>query len=178
MRLARLVDDLYQLSSSDLGALSYRKTEIDPVAILTEDLKVLGHEFRQRRLTVAVDNRLAGPIAIRGDADRLSQLYRNLLQNTLRYTEAGGRLEIRVHRKRGQLVLDFQDTAPGVPEQELSRLFERFYRVEVSRSRTFGGAGLGLAISRNIIEAHEGRISARLSPLGGLWVRIELPEVL
>jgi two-component system sensor histidine kinase BaeS len=71
--------------------------------------------------------------------------------------------------------IDFDDTAPGVPAADLPRLFERLYRVDASRSRATGGAGLGLAIARNIVAAHGGSISAAASPLGGLRVRIELP---
>lgn len=175
MRLSRLAEDLYQLSMSDLGALSYRKSEVDPVEILADDLKALKGEFRQRGITLKLDNGLNGEVAVHGDADRLSQLFCNLLQNTLRYTEPGGRLEVRAGRKDSSLVLDFQDSAPGVPEAELPRLFDRFYRVEASRSRSLGGAGLGLAICRNIVRAHGGCISARASPLGGLWIRVELP---
>jgi two-component system sensor histidine kinase BaeS len=119
-------------------------------------------------------------VVIYADGDRLSQLYRNLLGNTLRYTETGGKLEIHISQQRNEslqneLVVCFQDSAPSVPESELPRLFERFYRVDTSRNRSLGGAGLGLAICRNIVEAHEGRISAQASPLGGLSIRIELP---
>lgn len=175
MRLSRLVDDLYQLSLTDLGALGYHKAPIDPVPVLQDDLEALAGEFALHRLAVHVDNRLDGPVVIYADADRLSQLFRNLLSNTLRYTEAGGRLEIRLSQQQEQLVIGFQDTAPAVPESELPRLFERFYRVEPSRSRSLGGAGLGLAICRNIVEAHDGHIGAQASPLGGLSIRIELP---
>ncbi len=72
--------------------------------------------------------------------------------------------------------IDFLDSSPGVAEAELEKLFERLYRVESSRSRATGGAGLGLAICRNIVEAHEGTIAAKPSPLGGVWIQIELPR--
>jgi two-component system sensor histidine kinase BaeS len=102
-------------------------------------------------------------------------LFRNLLTNTLRYTDAGGVLRVRAHVADARLVLDFEDSAPGVPAQDLPRLFERFHRVERSRSRDFGGAGLGLAICRNIATAHGGSIEARASGLGGLWLQLTLP---
>ena len=73
------------------------------------------------------------------------------------------------------VVIDLQDSTPGVPEEQLPRLFERFYRVDASRSRASGGSGLGLAIVRSVVEAHAGDIRAAGSPLGGLWVRITLP---
>lgn len=175
LRLARLVEDLYELSMSDLGALDYRKSAADPVALLEADLEALAPEFENRGIEVAWDNRLPEPVSIHADPDRLAQLFRNLLNNTLRYTDPGGRLAVTVQRRNRHLLVDFQDTAPGVPEEAAAHLFERFYRVEASRSRAHGGAGLGLAICRNIVEAHNGRISARPSPLGGLWVQVELP---
>jgi two-component system sensor histidine kinase BaeS len=174
-RLNRLVEDLYQLSKSDLGALSYRKEDVDALAILREDVAALAGEFAKAGVAIELEDAGAGAVTLHADPERLSQLFRNLLANSLRYTDSGGRLEIVVSRQPGRLVIDFQDTAPGVPEAELSRLFERFYRVEASRSRAHGGAGLGLAICRNIVAAHGGVIEARPSPLGGLWIHLELP---
>jgi two-component system sensor histidine kinase BaeS len=105
----------------------------------------------------------------------LRQLFGNLLDNSLKYTDPGGRLNIKVWKDGGRVMIDFQDSAPGVAEAELEKLFERLYRVESSRNRATGGAGLGLAICRNIAEAHEGVISARPSPLGGVWIQVEIP---
>jgi two-component system sensor histidine kinase BaeS len=73
------------------------------------------------------------------------------------------------------VLIDLQDSEPGVPAELLTRLFERFYRVDASRNRQSGGAGLGLAICKSIVEAHGGTITARESPLGGLWIRVALP---
>ena len=110
------------------------------------------------------------------DPERLHQLFSNLIGNSLKYTDAGGRLEVSIGRGEGTTVIRFCDSAPGVPEGETGRLFDRLYRVEGSRNRETGGAGLGLSICRNIVQAHGGRISAAPSPLGGLAVTIELPD--
>lgn len=173
-RLSRLVEDLYQLSMTDLGALSYHKRSVDPVALLRDDVESLAGEFERRGLGLELNDK-AGETTLHADPDRLSQLFRNLMQNSLRYTDAGGRLEIVAGRRGGLLTLDFCDTAPAVPAEALPQLFERFYRVEASRNRALGGAGLGLAICRNIVEAHGGRIEARPSPLGGLCIHVDLP---
>ncbi|MGZ8196600.1 MAG: ATP-binding protein, partial [Methylosarcina sp.] len=175
MRLHRLTDDLYQLSLSDQGALSYRKMRVDPAALLQEDLASLALEFEGKRISVQLINNLSSQIRIHADPDRLSQLNRNLLNNSLNYTDAGGRLTITLSRQSDKLIIEFADSAPGVPEPELERLFDRFYRVENSRSRHHGGAGLGLAICSNIVEAHHGTITAHASELNGLAIRIELP---
>lgn len=174
-RLARLVEDLYQLSMTDLGAMSYRKREVDPLALLRDDAEAMAGEFERKGLTIALDVGATPAVTLYADPDRLSQLFRNLMQNSLRYTDAGGRLEVRARVDAGRLSLDFDDSPPGVPGEALDKLFERFYRVESSRNRALGGAGLGLAICRNIVEAHGGRIGARPSPLGGLGLHIELP---
>ncbi|MGR9037440.1 MAG: ATP-binding protein [Gammaproteobacteria bacterium] len=175
MRLHRLTDDLYQLSLSDQGTLSYRKSEVDPVAVLEDDLAALASDFANKRLAVRLRNKLPAPLKIHADPDRLSQLYRNLLTNSLAYTDPGGQLDISVWRQENSLSIEFADSPPGVPETDIAHLFDRFYRVESSRSRHHGGAGLGLAICRNIVEAHNGAITAYPSSLNGLAVRIDWP---
>lgn len=176
MRLGRLVDDLYQLSMSDLGALTYKKEIVDLGQLLAEDLAAYGEKFRDKGIRFSTGLPEAGQTMIFGDAARLHQLFNNLLDNTLKYTEEGGKLRVQVQREKGEVLIDFQDSAPGVPLSELDRLFDRLYRVESSRNRSTGGAGLGLAICRNIVEAHNGSITARQSPLGGLWIRISVPQ--
>ena len=175
MRLNRLTEDLYQLALSDQGALTYRKTLACPVATLKEDLAALMPEFNSTQLNVQLIDNTAGPVSLYADPDRLSQLFRNLLKNSINYTDSGGRLEITVSKKGDTLLIDLSDSAPGVSEQELTKLFDRFYRVESSRNRNHGGAGLGLAICSNIIAAHNGLIEAHPSALGGLTIHIELP---
>jgi two-component system, OmpR family, sensor histidine kinase BaeS len=175
LRLGHLVDDLHELSMTDLGALSYRKANTDLVEILTADLDAFRPRFAAAGLGLSLHNPLTEHPLLWGDGHRLSQLFRNLLHNSLQYTDPGGALRITLARAAGELIIDFQDTAPGVPETALGQLFDRLYRVETSRSRNTGGAGLGLAIARNIAEAHGGDISARPSPLGGLWIRLRLP---
>jgi two-component system sensor histidine kinase BaeS len=115
------------------------------------------------------------PVFVFADDNRLSQLFDNLLNNSQKYTDSGGTLDITLEAFQGTLIIDFKDSKPGVTEEERKKLFDRLYRVEESRSRTSGGAGLGLAICRNIVEAHEGAIEALHSPLGGIWMRITLP---
>ena len=177
MRLHRLTDDLYQLSMSDQGALSYHKIQVDPVAVLKDDLAALSSEFKNKRIAVHIIEKLSSPLIIHADPDRLSQLYRNLLKNTLAYTDPGGQLEISICRQADLLSFEFADSAPSVPETDIPHLFDRFYRVESSRSRNHGGAGLGLAICSNIVEAHNGTIEAYPSSLHGLAVRIDFPLV-
>ena len=177
MRLGRLVDDLYDLSRADLDALSYRMSPVDPVEILEDDLLAMRGDFSRQRIETRLVDKPNPPVQVLADPDRLSQLFRNLLTNTLRYTDVGGRLELEAECVGAHLAIELRDSAPGVPEHDIPRLFERFHRVEVSRSRRHGGSGLGLAICRSIVEAHQGTLQARPARLGGLAVRVELAVV-
>ena len=175
LRLGRLVDDLYQLSLSDLGALTYRKEKLDLATVLVAALAPCRPQFVARNIAITADIPDGRAAVVFGDPERLHQLFANLFDNALKYTDPGGKLVVRLARRDGEAMLDIEDSAPGVPESELERLFDRLYRVEASRSRATGGAGLGLAICRNIVLAHAGTIAAHSSPLGGVWIRVTLP---
>jgi two-component system, OmpR family, sensor histidine kinase BaeS len=175
LRLHRLVDDLYQLSLSDLGTLTYHKEDSNLVEILKDSIESYSTEFARNGITLTEEIAQGLQLIVFADRQRLYQLFANLIENSLKYTESGGVLIIRLACHNGQAAIDFEDSAPGVPENELGRLFDRLYRVEGSRNRTSGGAGLGLAICRNIVEAHAGTISALPSQLGGILVRITIP---
>jgi two-component system sensor histidine kinase BaeS len=172
--LHKLVDDLYELSLADVGALSYRKAELDLREIIDDTVGAFGERLRSSGLALQLELP-TGPLPAFGDARRLRQLFANLFENSCRYTDAGGALRLQARRDGRQMLIDLHDSAPGVREEQLPRLFERFFRAEPSRSRRGGGAGLGLSICERIVVAHEGRIEARPSPLGGLWLRVELP---
>ncbi|SDX49388.1 ATP-binding protein [Thiocapsa roseopersicina] len=184
LRLSRLVEDLNDLATTDLGALAYRMQEIDLAEILCEDIDSFRTRFAAAGLDLVFDNRLAGrrdpaqaeAAPLYADAGRISQLFGNLLQNSLSYTDPGGGLTVTLDADPvGSYRITFEDTAPGVPTEELPRLFDRLYRVDASRSRHTGGAGLGLAIARNVVLAHGGTIEARPAAAGGCAIRIELP---
>lgn len=171
--LTKLVDDLHQLSMSDEGALAYQKAPIDLIPLL----EVAGGAFRERFASRGLKLQFSLPdsITVFGDRDRLMQLFNNLLENSLRYTDSGGSLKISAEQHDKTVRLTFADSAPGVSDDQLQKLFERFYRTEGSRNRASGGSGLGLAICLNIVEAHNGRIIAAHSPFGGLSITVELP---
>jgi two-component system, OmpR family, sensor histidine kinase BaeS len=116
------------------------------------------------------------PAWIDGDDERLMQLFGNLLGNSLRYTDAPGRVSMTLQRAGRDWKVIVSDSAPGVPAEALPRLFDRLYRVDASRARSHGGAGLGLAIAARIVAAHKGRIGARASDAGGLAITVDLPE--
>lgn len=176
LRLSRLVDDLYQLAMSDLGALDYRMQPLDPGALLEQELEGFQARFEEAELTLHYEDRRRSRQPFSSDPERLAQLYRNLIANSLQYTDPGGGLWVTMDDRDQGLTIDLQDSPPGVPETALPHLFERLYRLEASRSRHTGGAGLGLSIAANIVFAHGGTISAAQAPQGGLWVRIRFPD--
>ena len=175
MHLSRLVDDLYQLSLYDIGALSYKKSVVDLRAMLSHALDSFDSEFAQKDISLEAELAPGPEFPVFADPGRLHQLFHNLLENALKYTDPGGELSVRLERRGDRAAIEFADSAPGVSPEELEKLFDRLYRVENSRNRALGGAGLGLAICRNIVEAHEGDIRALHSPKGGVLIRIELP---
>jgi len=171
--LTKLVDDLHQLSMSDEGALAYQKAPVDVINILEVVTGAFRERFASRDLKINLS--LPDSAVVFGDRDRLMQLFNNLLENSLRYTDGGGALHISGRQENGRFALTFADSAPGVKDAQLEKLFERFYRTEGSRNRASGGSGLGLAICVNIVEAHGGTIRAAHSPFGGVSITVELP---
>lgn len=171
--LTKLVEDLHQLSMSDEGALTYQKSSVDIINLLEVAAGAFRERFASRGLSIGVS--LPESATIFGDRDRLMQLFNNLLENSLRYTDSGGGLQISARQSGQMLILDFADSAPGVTDEQLERLVERFYRTEGSRNRASGGSGLGLAICLNIVAAHGGTLRAGHSPLGGVSIKVELP---
>jgi two-component system sensor histidine kinase BaeS len=174
LRLNRLVNDLYQLSLSDLGTLSYHKEDLDPAVVLRDSVDSFRSEFDRKSIRLEADIPDRTDATVFADPERLSQLFANLLDNSLKYTDAGGMLVVRLRGGSNGVTVEFEDSAPGVPGEALGRLFDRLYRVEGSRARESGGAGLGLAICKNIVEAHAGTITAQASPRGGILIRIVL----
>lgn len=175
--LSKLVDDLYELSLADVGALTYRKATCVLNQLLESSVGMFQERLSARQLRVELELP-AQPLTLVADANRLQQLFSNLLENAVRYTDPQGLIRISAVVESDELRIDFMDSGPGVSANQLPRLFERFYRGDASRNRSSGGAGLGLAICHSIALAHGGSLSAEHSPLGGLWLTLRLPRSL
>ncbi|WP_304526053.1 ATP-binding protein [Halomonas sp. I5-271120] len=172
-QLERLVGDLRLLAQSDAGALEVSLAPLDLADSLRGRLDDAKGWIAEHDITLASD--IHPPMMIRGDAQRLRQLWSNLIDNTLAYTTAPGQLRVTLERQGQMARLTWEDSAPGVPEAELERLTQRLYRVEGSRSRKSGGSGLGLSIAAALVSAHGGTLHATPSPLGGLCWTIDFP---
>lgn len=175
LQLTALVEDLQELALSDIGALTYRKEPLDLRKLLGQICDSFQTRCRKRGLALGTDWNNLDSVPIEGDAGRLSQLFHNLLENSIRYTDKGGRVEVMMRKLSHHWEVTIQDSAPGVPDWALSRLFERLFRVDASRSRRQGGTGLGLTICQNIVQAHGGEIEASHSSLGGLKLTMRWP---
>lgn len=172
--LALLVDDLQQMAKATSGQWDLHLQPIDLNQWLAEVADDHKPAFEQAGLTLSYTP-LAEAVYIQGDEQRLQQVLRNILVNSMRYTDAPGQTVIRMERLNEWARISIKDSLPGVPDAALTHLFERFYRVEGSRNRATGGSGLGLAICQGIVTAHSGKIYAQHSDLGGVEVVVELP---
>lgn len=174
VRLGRLVEDLYDLAESDLGSISIIPEDLDFVELTS--LEIASHQQEAEQAGLVLEFvRKPNVLLVNGDKQRLQQLIGNLLTNSLKYTHSGGKIQVFLKASQSQAILEIQDTSPGVPDESLSRLFNRLYRVDQSRNRSLGGSGLGLSICTQIINAHGGTITAQHSPLGGLSITVTLP---
>lgn len=158
-RLAQLVEDLLHLAKLEGGGPASDPVRLDQV--VSDELVVFRHLMEQRGLEMQLD---LEPTLTRGDKESLALLVRNLLENAIRYTNHGS-VAVRVLNADGDAVLEVQDTGIGIPTDARDRIFERFYRVDSTRSRATGGTGLGLSIVKHVVETHGGNISV-VSELG------------
>jgi signal transduction histidine kinase len=171
-RLSRIVSDLLDLSRLETGAELDEEVGLDQV--VKEERDRYEEAAREGGLTLSI--RL-GPVApVRGSVRDLSLLVRNLVDNAIRYTKPGGRVEVTLSGQGDEVVLSVADTGVGIPTRELPRIFERFYRVDRARSRETGGTGLGLSIVKHVIENHGGTVNVT-SELGrGTCFEVRLPS--
>ena len=176
MHLGRIVRDLHDLSLIESRNFSTEPAAINPLEILAETLECFRTRLNQRGIRLDMHETMEGDILILADADRLKQVFSNLLENTLRYSKVPGVLKISIEAGAGEFSASFEDSGPGVPEESLALLFDRLYRVDRARSREHGGSGLGLAICKSIVESFGGRIEASNSPAAGLKVSMVFPR--
>ncbi|MFA6222604.1 MAG: ATP-binding protein [Desulfomonilaceae bacterium] len=176
-RIGKLVDDLHLLFVADSKNLVQKKLPVKPVVLLQDVIATFETLLTQACIQLEASSIGDEGSVILGDEDRLRQLFANLIENSVRYTDSPGVLRINHYRSLQKLTLVFEDSSPGVPSEALDRVFDRLYRVDKSRSRALGGSGLGLSICREIVSGHGGAIRAAHSSLGGLLVSIEFELV-
>ena len=166
-RLQRLVHDLQELSRAEADQLQLDIQTHDAVELVNSVVEWIHPQFEDKGITLTAELP-PQPLSVRADFDRIRQVLLNLLGNALQYTPPGGRVTLRVERDDADSMLRFavEDTGIGLTADDRERIFQRFYRVDRSRSRVGGGSGIGLTIARHIVEAHGGRIWAESDGLG------------
>ncbi len=158
-RLQRLVHDLEELSRAEAGQLPLERVAVGPAAVVEAAAARLRPQFEDKGVALRLELPADLP-AIWADPARLTQVMLNLLGNALQYTPAGGQVAVSGRVAGGDVQLKVRDTGIGLAVDELPHVFERFYRADKSRSRAGGGSGIGLTISKHLVEAHGGRIRA------------------
>jgi two-component system sensor histidine kinase BaeS len=156
-RLVRLSRSLDTLAAGDAGQTS-AAVELDVAAMLRMAVDLARPAMLAANLDLDLD--VPDRLPARGDPDQLAQVIGNLLQNAVRYTPDGGRIAVRAERRPDDVLVSVSNTGDGIPPEDLPHVFERFYRVEKSRDRARGGAGIGLAIVRQLVEAAGGAVGA------------------
>ena len=174
-RLSRLVDSLLTLTRADAGAVAVGRKETDVArlaAAAVEDMRPLAEEKGQD-LTLSAQ----GPVLVRADEATFRLALVNLLDNAIKYTPPSGTVAVRVRVGDSEALIEVTDSGPGIPSEHAGRIFDRFYRVDQSRTAQAGGAGLGLAIAKWAVEANGGRIELENRETGGSIFRIVLPHI-
>jgi two-component system, OmpR family, sensor kinase len=173
-RLGRLANDLLTLQRIEGATGELPITQVDLRLAADRAAAMLEPLLEDREVSLTVNGR--APLVL-GDVDRLQQVVTNLVDNASRIVGEGGHVRVELNAEGDRAVLSVLDDGPGIPEADLPRLFDRFYRADSSRTRTSGGAGLGLAIVRAIVVAHGGRIEAANLPEGGARMTVSLPAI-
>jgi signal transduction histidine kinase len=172
VRLSRIVADLLDLSRLESGSETDERVHLD--AIVREEAQRFDDLAEAAELDLVVD--APEPTPIRGSARDVSLLVRNLVDNAIRYTRPGGSVTVRVRSDDGSAIVGVRDTGVGIPQRDLARIFERFYRVDRARSRETGGTGLGLAIVKHVAENHGGSVHVQSELGAGTTVEVTFPR--
>ncbi|PKH87042.1 ATP-binding protein [Colwellia sp. Bg11-28] len=174
--LHKLVNDLSALSNAEIGAMRYQKEQLNLADIVKHNL--LRHQQQASELNITISQQLiSSDVIIWADETRINQLIDNLINNSVKYTQTPGTIHLSLTKEASQAVLTISDSFPSVPDNSLPKLFDHLYRVESSRNRKTGGSGLGLALCKKIMSAHQGSIKASHAKQGGLEISCTFPLI-
>lgn len=172
--LSRMVDDLRILAMADAGALNLIKDSINFLELVQDMVARFQAQAAEKEIRIQFTTR-AQQVEIEADSERIQQILNNLMQNGLRYTPQNGTISITLQNDENAITLEVHDSGEGIPEEALPYIFERFYRADKARDREKGGFGLGLAIARQLAQAHDGSLTAENHSQGGALFRLRLP---
>ena len=176
-RLAKLITDLLDLTrlESEEGIQNPQPVDVRSILMVV----LARHRPTARRKNITLSWKRSGRAAtytVRGDETQLTSMFTNLVDNAVKYTPSGGRVEVTGGTEGDEIIISIADTGIGIPEGKLSRIFERFYRVDKARSKATGGTGLGLSIVKHVAENHGGRVTVESIPGQGTTFTVRLPR--
>ncbi|WP_303310317.1 cell wall metabolism sensor histidine kinase WalK [Hymenobacter sp. BT730] len=176
--LDALVQDLVTISQLEKGVIRMRRQVFDVVALVWELFELLEQKAAERhvRLELFPPNPPAGGLCVLADRNRIRQVLINLIDNAIKYGREGGHVVVSLHESGKNVRIEVRDDGSGIPKEHQHRIFERFYRIDKSRSRDSGGSGLGLAISKHIVEAHKSSIRVHSEVGQGTALEFKLPK--
>jgi signal transduction histidine kinase len=170
--MSRIVTDLFTLAKLDMRQYALQKERVALRPLLEEARETWQVPAAERKVEIRIEG---ADVPVAGDPVALRRVFMNLIENAVKYNRAGGQVRITIGRDNGRAKISVVDSGIGIGKEHLPRLFRRFYRADKGRSRENGGAGLGLAICKAFIEAHEGTIDVDSTPGAGTTFRISLP---
>ena len=173
-RMTRIVKDLLTLSRLDHGKVDMKESLLDVSQLIRNAVSTMALEAKNHGLTLGCETK--GTLKVTGDGERLMQVIINIISNAIKYNQPNGKIDVSAFLEEEKVQIIIKDTGLGIPEEDLPRIFERFYRVDKARSREKGGTGLGLAIAKEIIEQHGGSVSISSIYGQGTAVTIALPK--
>lgn len=175
-RLIALVEDMDSISQLESGRENLKMKKRNLVEIIEEAFQLLEHRAEEKNIKLKFNKKYDRPITVKVDRDKIAQVFTNLIMNAIYYGKEGGFVEVRILDMPQHVVVELADNGIGVASEDLPRLFERFYRVDKSRSRNQGGTGLGLAIVKHIIESHGQTINVHSEVDRGTTFSFTLPK--
>lgn len=166
-RMINIIEDLEIISNLEANRVQLSYSNFDIVMLVREVFELLDSKARDRNVTLKLKKDYDKPIRVAADRPKIEQVLVNLVSNAIKYGKKGGVVEVRFYDMHTQILTEVSDDGIGIPQEDIPRVFERFYRVDKSRSREAGGTGLGLAIVKHIMEAHKQAINVRSSENAG-----------
>jgi two-component system sensor histidine kinase BaeS len=172
LRLGRVIEDLETLASAEAAGLRLERVPVDLTALVEETAQLLEPQFDAAGVALVTSFE---PATVLGDQLRLAQVVRNLLSNALKFTPAGGGVDVALGNRNGRVELTVTDTGVGIPADEVAHVFDRFWRG--TNSRTTSGSGIGLAVVEQLVRAHDGSVTAASRPGEGAVFTVQLPRL-
>lgn len=177
IRMAEIVDDLQMISNLEDGSFALSQEKFDITKLVIDVVDLMEVRARKKNINISIKEGCDKPYVVNGDREMIQQVLNNLIINSIKYGKDEGRTQIGIYDMNENVLVEVSDNGIGIDQKHLSRIFERFYRVDKARSRELGGSGLGLSIVKHILEAHNQTINVRSAPGVGTTFGFTLKKI-